>query len=101
NPTANFGGGNVNISFTGVPGATWYYVWIGTANGAQTNHYVWYSSTVLGCQNGGTCSKSIPLSLTAGQYYFAVQSAGPGGWLTTGGLVNNGFAVSAAFTAAP
>lgn len=99
NPTANFGGGSVNISFTGVPGATWYYVWIGTANGAQTNHYVWYSSTVLGCQNVGTCSKSIPLSLPPGTYYFAVQSAGPAGWLTTDGSANNGFAVSAAFPA--
>ncbi|MDX1995846.1 MAG: hypothetical protein SF029_25925 [bacterium] len=42
------GGGNiVNISFTGVEGATWYQVWVGTANAAQTYYYAWRSSTSL------------------------------------------------------
>jgi hypothetical protein len=89
---ASYSGGEVTVSFTGVESATWYYIWIGTANAATTNHLMWYSSTDLNCQNGGACTVDIPLALTAGTYYVAVQSAGPGGF-STGGLVGNGFQV--------
>ncbi|MDX1993017.1 MAG: right-handed parallel beta-helix repeat-containing protein [bacterium] len=84
--------GQVQVSFEGVTGATWYSVWIGTAGATQTRHMQWYSSTALNCQNKGTCTLSIPLNLGAGQYYVAVQSAGPGGF-STGGMANNGYQV--------
>ncbi|MDX1995444.1 MAG: right-handed parallel beta-helix repeat-containing protein [bacterium] len=92
--TASYSGGQVNISFGGVAGATWYQVWIGTANATQTHHLQWYSSLSLNCSNGTgtTCTKSIPLMLAAGTYYLAVQSAGPGG-TSTGGPASNGFQV--------
>ncbi|MDX1995021.1 MAG: Calx-beta domain-containing protein [bacterium] len=101
NLTATANGTNVTISFTGVAGATWYRVWLGTANAAQTYFYEWRSSTALGCENIGTCQGviTLPAALPAGStYYLAVQSAGPGGF-STGGLTGNGFAVSNGFTA--
>ncbi|MDX1991656.1 MAG: choice-of-anchor Q domain-containing protein [bacterium] len=92
NLSFTYSGGNANVSWTGVERASWYYVWIGTANATQTRHLQWYSSTVLNCQTGGTCSASIPLTLPAGTYYLGVQSAGPGGY-SIGGIANNGFEV--------
>jgi len=87
-----YAGGNATVSWQGVAGATWYYVFVGTYGGAYTAHLQWYSSTALGCQNIGTCSATIPLALPAGAYYVSVQSAGPGGF-SVGGLVGNGFQV--------
>lgn len=96
--TASYAGGTVAFSFTGQPGATWYYVWVGTANAAQTYYLTWHSSEGLNCPNLGTCTLNLPLALPSGvTVYGAVQSAGPGGWLTTGGLYNNGFQVSDGF----
>ncbi|MDX1993210.1 MAG: hypothetical protein SF029_12525 [bacterium] len=96
------GGNTVNISFTGVEGATWYQVWVGTANATQTYFYDWRSSTSLGCQNMGTCTTAITMmygAIPAGStYYVAVQSAGPGGY-SVGGPVNNGFQISEPITA--
>jgi hypothetical protein len=94
NMTASYSGGRVNVSFEGVEGGTWYNIWIGTANAVQTFHYTWYSSTTLNCQGGSgtTCTVSIPLNLSSGQYYLGVQSAGPGGY-SVGGIANNGFQV--------
>ncbi|MDX1994018.1 MAG: hypothetical protein SF029_16655 [bacterium] len=82
------------LTCSGAAGVTWYQVWIGTANATQTHHLQWYSSLSLNCSNGTgtTCTKSIPLTLAAGTYYLAVQSAGPGG-TSTGGLASNGFQV--------
>jgi hypothetical protein len=99
---ANGGGNTVNISFMGVEGATWYLVWVGTEDAAQTYYYAWHSSTSLGCQNMGICIAPLTMmygAIPAGsEYYVAVQSAGPGGY-SVGGPVNNGFQVSSVITA--
>ncbi|MDX1991648.1 MAG: S8 family serine peptidase [bacterium] len=89
---ASYASGSVTVSWQGVPRASWYYVWIGTTNAATTNYLQWHSSNALNCPNMGTCTANIPLALPAGEYYLAVQSAGPGGF-SSGGLVNNGFQV--------
>ena len=94
-------GTNVTINFTGVTGATWYYIWIGTANAAQTYYFQWHSSTTLNCQNAGACAGvvTLPAAIASGStYYLAVQSAGPGGY-SVGGPVGNGFEVSSALVA--
>jgi hypothetical protein len=85
----------VNVSFNGVAGATWYNIWIGTANAATTRYYQWHSSIYFDCSTPTptSCSAAIPLTLTAGTYYVAVQSAGPGGF-SSGGTVGNGFEVN-------
>ncbi|MDX1992771.1 MAG: right-handed parallel beta-helix repeat-containing protein [bacterium] len=96
--TASSSGSNVQITWQGVPGATWYRVWVGTTNAGQTTFFEWRSSDSLGCPAMGTCTVSIPLALSSGgTYYAAVMSAGPGG-MSSGGPVNNGFAVSESFT---
>ncbi|MDX1992876.1 MAG: ThuA domain-containing protein [bacterium] len=90
---ASYSGGAFNLSWTSQQQTTWYYVWIGTANAATTHYLTWHSSDALNCRNSGqTCTLSVPLAVPAGQYYFAVQSAGPGGF-STGGPVSNGFQV--------
>ncbi|MDX1991980.1 MAG: kelch repeat-containing protein [bacterium] len=94
---ASSASGSVNITFTSVSGVTWYYLWIGTANGTQTFYFQWHSSNALNCASPNTtCTISLPLNLVAGTYYAAVQSAGPGGY-SVGGPVGNGFQVSAGF----
>ncbi|MBC7870255.1 MAG: hypothetical protein H7Y09_05400, partial [Chitinophagaceae bacterium] len=91
--TFTYANGTANVSWQSSAETTWYYVFIGTANGAYTAHLQWYSSAALGCVNPAqTCTATIPLALPAGVYYLAVQSAGPGGF-SVGGLVNNGFQV--------
>lgn len=98
NLAASYASGAVSISFTSTPGATWYYVWVGTAGAAQTYYLTWHSSEALNCAAPAqTCSLSLPLALPSGtQLYAAIQSAGPGG-VSIGGLVNNGFEVSEMF----
>ncbi|MDX1993543.1 MAG: hypothetical protein SF029_14240 [bacterium] len=94
-------GTQVIVNFTGTSGATWYYLWLGTAGAAQTFYLQWHSSTALGCQNMGDCeiTVTLPAPIVSGtEFYLAVMSAGPGGY-STGGPVGNGFAVSEAFTA--
>jgi len=92
------GSSNVTLTWTATGGTTWYQIWVGTAGAAQTYTFQWQSSSVLGCINpGATCTAVLPLALPAGTYYAAVQSAGPGGWLTMGGSANNGFTVSDPF----
>ncbi|MDX1995915.1 MAG: calcium-binding protein [bacterium] len=90
-----YNNGSLTVIFQSVAGATWYNLWVGTANAATTQHYQWYSSNQLGCPNGlgQTCMVMIPLNLPAGTYYVAVQSAGPGGY-SSGGEFNNGFRVN-------
>lgn len=92
NLSATANGSGVTVSFTGVPGATWYYLWLGTYGATQTYYLNWHSSTTMGCQNGGTCTVTLPLTLPSGTQYVAVQSAGPGG-LSVGGEANNGFRI--------
>jgi len=76
-------------------GTTWYQVWVGTANAAQTSYFQWHSSLNLNCATPGQqCLLTLPLNLGAGTVYVAVQSAGPGGWQTTGGFANNGYQMS-------
>jgi hypothetical protein len=96
--SATYSTGSVSASWQAVQNATWYYVWIGTAGGATTNHFQWYSSIAGGCpaptvEDPQTCNLNIPLTLFPGTYYIAVQSAGPGGF-STGGPFNNGFEVN-------
>jgi len=101
NLTATTNGTNVTINFTGVTGATWYYIWVGTENATQTYYFQWHSSTTLNCQNMGACSGvvTLPAAIASGStYYLAVQSAGPGGY-SVGGPVGNGFQVSGELTA--
>lgn len=95
NLIASANGGTINASWTAPAGTSWFYVWAGTAGGAQTYYWQWHSAPSLGCAAPGqTCTISLPLNLGAGTVYVAVQSAGPGGWQTTGGQVNNGYQVS-------
>ncbi|MDX1991865.1 MAG: PQQ-dependent sugar dehydrogenase [bacterium] len=90
--SASYSGGQVTVSWDGVPGATWYSVWIGSYNAVQTYSLQWVSSTALNCQNGAQCSITFALALPSGETYLAVQSAGPGGY-SSGGLVGNGYQV--------
>ncbi|MBC7871943.1 MAG: hypothetical protein H7Y09_13950, partial [Chitinophagaceae bacterium] len=88
-----YANGAAQVSWTGVEGASWYQVFIGTYGGAYTAYLQWRTSDELGCADMGTCSTIFEVNLPPGDYYLAVQSAGPGGWQTTGGLINNGFQV--------
>ncbi len=84
------------VTFDGKTGATWYQIWVGTAGAAQTYHFQWVPSSAGGatCVNAGACSFFVNQTFPAGALYVAVQSAGPGGWLTTTGPASNGFEVS-------
>ncbi|MDX1992516.1 MAG: choice-of-anchor Q domain-containing protein [bacterium] len=88
-----YANGTATVEWQGVERASWYSVFIGTAGGASTAYLQWLSSDALDCPDMGTCRASIPLNLPPGDYYLAVQSAGPGGWLTVGGAANNGYQV--------
>jgi hypothetical protein len=95
--------GEITVRWTSPVGATWYRVWLGTAGAAQTYTFQTLSSVVLGCPEvGQSCTFSAPASsfaVPAGTtLYAAVQSIGPGGFATTGGLVGNGYQVSDPFT---
>jgi len=92
----------VSFNFTGDPHATRYNIWIGTAGGAQTYYYNSSSALSLTCHIDQTCVGQVTLAAaipSGTQYYVAFQGSGPGGILTTGGNVGNGFAVSGAFVA--
>lgn len=94
-------GTNVTVSFNGVPGATWYRVWLGTPDSAQVFFVNWVSSTTLNCQNAGLCQSTLtlPAPIPAGvAYLLSVRSVGPGG-SGTGGIANTGWVVSSVLTA--
>ncbi len=74
-------GGQVALSWNAAEGATWYQVWVGTADYTQTLYLQWQQATDLSCPGEGVCSLTLAdLSLSAGQTYsWWVQSWGPGG----------------------
>jgi hypothetical protein len=97
---ATISGGNVQATWTRPTNATRFNVWVGTATGV-----VYYFAEVqgpdMGCGTfGSTCTFTRTLvqlgAPTGTQIYVAVQAVGPGGFQTTGGIVNNGYQVSMA-----
>jgi len=73
----------LSLTWDGVAHATWYRVWIGQSNGQggyTSDHMRWYPSTALDCLDAGTCTLSVPTSLQAGTYTWAVQAWGPAGF---------------------
>ncbi len=69
-------------SWSAVPGADKYYLWVDNASGVKVN--VWLRAADLGCPNGtGTCTTTPSTALSQGNYGWNVQasnSAGKGQW---------------------
>jgi hypothetical protein len=82
---ASVSGGTPSLRWTGVAGATWYGVWIGTHNPNASpawvqHHKQWALGANLGCENTGTCTFTPSgLGLPAGNYVYLVRAWGPGG----------------------
>ena len=75
-------GSTPTLAWNGKPDTVWYQVWIGQlVNGSYTvEHLQWHLAADLGCQQGGTCTLTPNISLAAGDYLWAIQSWGPGGF---------------------
>jgi hypothetical protein len=91
--------GRPGLQWDAATNATWYNVFVSTANFSNIYLNGWYSSLDLGCAEGGTCSVIPNINLPNGSYTWYVGTWGPGGF-GSGGLQGyvqgNPFNVSAA-----
>lgn len=71
-------GGQPTFTWQGVPAATWYQLWIGSAT-LETHHTGWYMAADLGCAEPGICAATPILALPNDSYIWYVQAWGPGG----------------------
>lgn len=86
--------GRPTFTWQGVPGATWYHLWVGTAS-SQTRHLQWYLAADLGCENAEVCTITPPIDLLNGDYTWFLRVWGPGGF-SMGGV--SGWAQGIGFT---
>jgi hypothetical protein len=61
------------------PAASYYRVWIGTADYTRTSYFQWNSAASLSCSSG-TCTLDPMLNLIGGTYTWFAQAWGPGGY---------------------
>ena len=77
---SNVNSGRPTFEWTGVPGGTWYQIWVGSAGTLQTKHTQWILAADLGCENAGQCTLLPNVALGNGDYVWYVQTWGPGGY---------------------
>ncbi len=80
-PTGTIGTNTPPYTWTAVPTATWYYLWVVDATGTKVQ--TWYAAASVGCAAGGTCSVTPSTLLAPGAATWWVQtwnSAGYGPW---------------------
>ncbi|GAB4517755.1 MAG: hypothetical protein OHK0046_24630 [Anaerolineae bacterium] len=75
----------LTFSWDAAENASWYQIWIGSADFSQTYHIRWLTAAELGCDDGGTCA-FLPEGIVIGRGSNAwfVQAWGSGG-LSSGG----------------
>lgn len=65
--------------------ATWYNIWLGTADFSETVYFDWIWAFDAGCADGEICSHNPHVPLQAGKtYVWFIQAWGPGGMSTNG-----------------
>jgi len=95
-PSGTISTATPTYTWTAVPTATLYLLWIDDSSGGRVRH--WYTATEAGCASGtGTCSLTLDVVLNpgAGQWWVVTANA------TTSGLWSSGLAFTVPGTPAP
>lgn len=72
-----------HFGWHGAHHATWYNVWIGTADFTQTLHFAWHPALDLECNDAGECTLDFgsDFEFEEGQtYVWYIKAWGPGGF---------------------
>jgi hypothetical protein len=76
-PTGTIGTSTPTYTWTAVPTATWYYLWVNDSTGTRLQQ--WYPASALGCASG-TCRSTPATPLAPGAATWWVQSWNPAGY---------------------